>query len=110
MSTGISVSPKRSPRSMVARSPRNTRASYRPSSKTSTCRTRLSCRYGVLRGIPLATDGIRRSHYGHGFLKQYVRDDRLLRTEPATNSVYDYGVNKDIGNLPQLREKTSAII
>src|SRR5207302_2588295 len=26
------------------------------------------------------------------------------------NSVYDYGVNKDIENLPQLREKTSAII
>jgi DNA-binding transcriptional ArsR family regulator len=51
-----------------------------------------------------------RSHYGHGFLKQYVRDDRLLRTEPATHSVYDYGVNKDIENLPQLREKTSAII
>jgi hypothetical protein len=51
-----------------------------------------------------------RSHYGHGFLKQYVRDDRLLRTEPATNSVYDYGVNKDVENLPQLREKTSVII
>ena len=28
-----------------------------------------------------------RSHYGSGFVKQYVRDDRLLRTEPATNSV-----------------------
>ena len=45
-----------------------------------------------------------RSHYGHGFAKQYVRDDRLLRTEPATNNVYDYGVNKDVENLPQLRE------
>ncbi len=51
-----------------------------------------------------------RSNYGHGFLKQYVRDDRLLRTEPATNNVYDYGVNKDVENLPQLREKVSAII
>jgi len=51
-----------------------------------------------------------RSHYGHGFVKQYVRDDRLLRTEPATNNVYDYGVNKDVENLPQLREKTSVII
>src|ERR1700693_2475987 len=46
-----------------------------------------------------------RSHYGHGFAKQYVRDDRLLRTEPATNNVYDYGVNKDVENLPQLREQ-----
>jgi len=51
-----------------------------------------------------------RSHYGHGFAKQYVRDDRLLRTEPATNSVYDYGVNKDVENLPQLRERMSEII
>ena len=41
-----------------------------------------------------------RSHYGHGFAKQYVRDDQLLRTEPATNHVYDYGVNKDVENLP----------
>ncbi len=51
-----------------------------------------------------------RSHYGHGFAKQYVRDDRLLRTEPATNNVYDYNVNKDIENLPQLRDRMSAII
>jgi hypothetical protein len=51
-----------------------------------------------------------RSHYGHGFAKQYVRDDRLLRTEPATNNVYDYGVKKDVENLPQLRERMSAII
>jgi hypothetical protein len=51
-----------------------------------------------------------RSHYGHGFAKQYVRDDRLLRTEPATNNVYDYGVRKDVENLPQLRDRMSEII
>jgi hypothetical protein len=51
-----------------------------------------------------------RSHYGHGFLQQYVRDDRLLRTEPATNSVYDYNVNKDIEHLPALRQKMSGIV
>ena len=51
-----------------------------------------------------------RSHYGHGFAKQYVRDDRLLRTEPATNNVYDYGVNKDVENLPRLRERMSEIV
>ena len=28
-----------------------------------------------------------RSHYGNGFIKQYVRDHLLLRTEPATNNV-----------------------
>ena len=51
-----------------------------------------------------------RSHYGHGFAKQYVRDDRLLRTEPATNNVYDYGVKKDVEHLPQLRDRMSRII
>src|SRR5881396_1445053 len=35
-----------------------------------------------------------RSHYRHGFIKQYVRDHLLLRTEPATNNVADYGVPK----------------
>jgi hypothetical protein len=44
-----------------------------------------------------------RSHYAHGFAKQYVRDDRLLRTEPATNDVTDYGVKKNVENLPLLR-------
>jgi hypothetical protein len=51
-----------------------------------------------------------RSHYGNGFAKQYVRDRANLRTEPATNNVYDYGVLKGIENLPKLREKQSAII
>jgi hypothetical protein len=50
-----------------------------------------------------------RSHYGHGFLKQYVRDHLCLRTEPATNDVTDYGVKKALENLPQLRDKLSAI-
>jgi hypothetical protein len=39
-----------------------------------------------------------------------VRDDRLLRTEPATNNVYDYGVNKNVEHLPQLRKRMSEII
>jgi hypothetical protein len=51
-----------------------------------------------------------RSHYAHGFAKQYVRDDRLLRTEPATNDVRDYGVNKDVANLPKLRQRMAEII
>jgi hypothetical protein len=51
-----------------------------------------------------------RSHYGHGFAKQYVRDNRLLRSEPATNDVRDYGVKKDVENLPQLRQRMSEII
>src|SRR6202035_5349723 len=51
-----------------------------------------------------------RSHYAHGFAKQYVRDDRLLRTEHATNDVTDYGVNKNVENLPPLRQRMSEII
>jgi hypothetical protein len=51
----------------------------------------------VIEGLDLPHPVIH-SRYGHGFAKQYVRDDRLLRTEPATNSVYDYGVHKDIEN------------
>ena len=33
-----------------------------------------------------------------------------MRTEPATNNVYDYGVNKDVENLPRLRDRMSEII
>jgi hypothetical protein len=51
-----------------------------------------------------------RSHYKNGFIKQYVRDDSNLRTEPATNNVTDYGVGKALENLPQLKEKLSSII
>lgn len=51
-----------------------------------------------------------RSHYGHGFLKQYVRDHVLLRTEPASNNVNDYGVKKAVENLPQLRKRISSVI
>jgi hypothetical protein len=51
-----------------------------------------------------------RSHYGNGFIKQYVRDHVDLRTEPASNNVADYGVKKAVENLPQLREKMGAVI
>jgi hypothetical protein len=51
-----------------------------------------------------------RSHYGHGFVKQYGRDHLLLRTEPATNNVGDYGVRKTIDHLPELRAKLGTII
>jgi hypothetical protein len=50
-----------------------------------------------------------RSHYRNSFIKQYVRDHLLLRTEAATNNVNDYGVKKAVENLPQLREKLASI-
>jgi hypothetical protein len=51
-----------------------------------------------------------RSHYGNGFVKQYVRDHLLLRTEPASNNVHDYRCNKAIEHLPRLRENMSSVI
>ena len=51
-----------------------------------------------------------RSHYGNGFVKQYVRDHRLLRTEPASNNVHDYGCHKAIEHLPRLRKNMSSVI
>jgi hypothetical protein len=50
-----------------------------------------------------------RSHYGNGFIKQYVRDHLILRTEAASNNVHDYRVNKSIQNLPALRNALAAI-
>jgi hypothetical protein len=51
-----------------------------------------------------------RSHYGNGFVKQYVRDHLLLRTEPASNNVHDDRCHKAIENLPRLRENMSSVI
>jgi hypothetical protein len=50
-----------------------------------------------------------RSHYRNGFIKQYVRDHLILRTEAATNNVTDYGVGKAVDNLSALRMTLSAI-
>jgi hypothetical protein len=47
-----------------------------------------------------------RSHYRNGFIKQYVRDHLMLRTEAASNNVNDYGVKKAVDNL---RSTLSAI-
>jgi hypothetical protein len=49
-----------------------------------------------------------RSHYGNGFIKQYVRDHLILRTEAASNN-NDYGVKKAVENLPVLQKALSAI-
>src|ERR1700720_3609976 len=40
------------------------------------------------------------SSYRNGFIKQYVRDHGILRTEPASKNVTDYGVNKAIEHFP----------
>ena len=52
-----------------------------------------------------------RSHYRNGFIKQYVRDSRILRTESATNNVAtDYGLPKAVEALPRLRRKLGGIL
>ncbi len=63
----------------------------------------------VIEDIQLPNPVIR-SHYGNGFIKQYVRDHLNLRTEPATNNVADYGIKKAIEHLPELRAKLGSII
>lgn len=50
-----------------------------------------------------------RSHYRHGFIKQYARDRRLWRTELATNDVTDYGHRKSVAQLPALRHTLEGI-
>jgi hypothetical protein len=50
-----------------------------------------------------------RSHYRNRFIKQYVRDHLILRTEASTNNVTDYAVKKAVENLPALRSTLSAI-
>jgi hypothetical protein len=62
----------------------------------------------VIEDIKLPNPVIR-SHYGNGFIKQYVRDHLILRTESATNNVADYGIKKAIEHLPQLRDRLAAI-
>ncbi len=49
-----------------------------------------------------------RSHYGHGFANGRAR--RPTARTLATNNMYDYGVNKNVENLPQLRKRMSEII
>src|SRR5262245_27269383 len=51
-----------------------------------------------------------RSHYGNGFIKQYVRDHLLLRTEAATNNVTDYGVPNAVDHLPHFPSMLSSIV
>jgi hypothetical protein len=64
----------------------------------------------VIEDLNLANPVIR-SHYRKGFLKQYVRDRFLLRTETATNNIStDYAIGKTVENLPLLRNKLAGII
>jgi hypothetical protein len=51
-----------------------------------------------------------RSHYGNGFVKQYFRDHVLLRSEPASHNVNDYGCKKAIENLPRVRKAMASVI
>ena len=50
-----------------------------------------------------------RSYHQDGSVKQYVRDQRILRTEVTTNDVTWLGVGKDVKNLPLLRKKQLSI-
>ncbi len=62
----------------------------------------------VIEDIDLGNPVIR-SHYRHGFVKQYARDHRLWRTELATNDVTDYGHLKSVEQLPALRRTLQGV-
>ena len=84
-----------------------------PNKVTTIFGRKVTKRYGgklqtVIEDLDLPNPVIR-SHYGNGFIKQYVRDHLNLRTETATNDVTDYGVRKAVEHLPQLREKMASI-
>ena len=51
-----------------------------------------------------------RSYYKSSSAKQYVRDHKTLRTEPSTNDVRDFGVNKALEHLPELRERLQQVV
>jgi len=50
-----------------------------------------------------------RSYHQDGSVKQYVRNERILRTEVTTNDVTWLGIGKEVNNLPKLRKKQHRI-
>lgn len=84
-----------------------------PSKITTIFGRKINKRYGgklqsVIEDLELPNPVIR-THYGKGFIKQYVRDRFCLRTETATNDVRDYGVKKAVENLPELQQKLASV-
>jgi hypothetical protein len=53
------------------------------------------------------TDGVQPSlhvEYKHSHVKQYFKEQHALRTETTINNPNDFYINKDLPNLPHLRE------
>ena len=44
------------------------------------------------------------AYYKKSHVKQYFKEERALRTETTINNTKDFGVNKDISNLPYLQQ------
>jgi hypothetical protein len=49
-----------------------------------------------------------RAYYQTSYVKQYERDDRLLRTETCLNDTYHLGVGRLLKNLPQIQSHLEA--
>jgi hypothetical protein len=85
-----------------------------PNKLTAIFGRKVTRRYGGLRQTVIEDlnfpNPVIRSYYRHGSIKQYVRDHLLLRTEPVTNDVSDYGLKKALDQLPALRTEMSKII
>ena len=50
-----------------------------------------------------------RSYHQNGSVKQYVRDNLLLRTEATSNDIRWHKINKAVENLPKVRKTLRAI-
>lgn len=50
-----------------------------------------------------------RSYHEDGSIKQYARDNRILRTEATSNNIAGHGINKAVDNLPKARKTLRAI-
>lgn len=50
-----------------------------------------------------------RSYHEDGSIKQYARDNRILRTEVTSNDITWHGINKAVDNLPKVRKTLRAI-
>jgi hypothetical protein len=50
-----------------------------------------------------------RTYHQDGSVKQYVRDNRNLRTEATSNDITWHGINKAVDNLPKVRKALHAI-
>jgi hypothetical protein len=85
----------------------------RPELLTTFFGTRINCHYpGKLQTKIIDRDKahpVLKTWYKKGWIKQYEKEGRLLRTECTVNHTYDVGIQKSLRNLAALRQKMADI-